>query len=484
MTKPILILLIIITPIFVYSQDCSCEDNYLWVKKTFEENDAGFDYAIGQKGIQAYEKHNEVILKKVRSIGNSLECTKTLYEWLTFFRSGHIGIRRISDEGIKTNNSKISDNDIIKKFENWDRVDIDLTEFKKYLLKTKSDYEGIWESPPYKIGIKKQGEAYIGFIIEADGIFWREGQVKLRIFRNDDEITATYYMQDHSAQEFKNVEVIGNNYLQMGWITLKRIYPEMEIDKNIANYYKLMKAEKPFIQKLTDNTLILRIPSFSYSEKKIIDSTLKVNTNLISSTENLIIDLRNNPGGDDASYMGILPYIYTNSIRTVGAELLSTPLNNKRMKDFIANPDYSDEVKKWAKEGLVKLNKNLGKFVNLDSTIVSITKMDSVYKYPKNVGIIINENNGSTTEQFLLAAKQSKKVKLFGTTTMGVLDISNIYFVNSPCNEFQLGYSLSRSMRIPEMAIDDKGIQPDYYIDKSIPKYKWVEFVTNALNEK
>jgi hypothetical protein len=58
-----------------------------------------------------------------------------------------------------------------------------------------------------------------------------------------------------------------------------------------------------------------------------------------------------------------------------------------------------------------------------------------------------------------------------------------MYFVKSPCEEFELGYSLSKSMRIPEMTIDDKGIQPDYYIDKDIPKYEWIKYVTEILNE-
>ncbi|MBW6460369.1 MAG: hypothetical protein K0B08_07315 [Bacteroidales bacterium] len=65
----------------------------------------------------------------------------------------------------------------------------------------------------------------------------------------------------------------------------------------------------------------------------------------------------------------------------------------------------------------------------------------------------------------------------------GVLDISNMYYVESPCGEFELGYSLSRSMRIPEFSIDDKGIQPDYYLDKGIPEHKWVNYVNDILNE-
>lgn len=471
-------ILLILTYNFSKAQNCNCKTNFEWVKQTFEENDAGFQYIIDSKGKQAYQNHNKLFLQKIKEIKKTENCTKVLYEWLTFFRAGHIAIRKL-DNNVTNSQQTVKETSI----DNWETLNVDIPEFEKYLnSKNETDFEGIWETNPYKIGIKKVGNSYLGFIIESGNAPWKKGQIKIRI----NNTNGTFYLRDKSPEDFTNPNLLGKNYLQLGNFTLKRLNPKDETEKNIQQYFNLISSQKPFIEELNKTTLIFRIPSFDGSQRKIIDSIIAVNKEKILKTENLIIDLRNNGGGSDISYKEILPFLYTNPIREVGVELLSTKLNNQRMLDFINKPEfgYNEEDKKWAKESYDKLEKQLGQFVNLDSTTVSINKLDQIYPYPKNVGIIINKGNGSTTEQFLLAAKQSKKVKLFGTTTFGVLDISNMNFVKSPCNEFELGYSLSKSFRIPNMTIDSKGIQPDYYIDESIPKYKWVEYVNEILNEK
>ncbi|WP_299521909.1 S41 family peptidase [Winogradskyella sp.] len=480
--KPLVIFLIIFIPILSEAQECNCESNFNWTKKTFEENDAGFAFVIEKKGKQAYENHNRIFEEKVKNIDMLTECTQTIYEWLTFFRSGHIAIRTLSGQDQQANNPS-SDAQIIKKFAEWETLEVDVPEFKQYLeTKDKHDFEGIWVSEPYEIGIKKVGEEYIGFIIKADGVYWSKNQVKLRIDKNG---SSTYYMRDHSAQTFETAELLGNNYLQTGFITLKRVSPTLESEPNVKNYFKVISAQDPYFEQINEKTTLLRIPRFWGSEKRKIDSVINTNRETILKTENLIIDLRNNGGGSDSSFKELLPILYTNPIRTVGVELLSTPLNNQRMLDFINKDEYGfdEEGKKWAQKSYDKLSKQIGEFVMLNENPITTKTFDTIHKFPKNIGIIINENNGSTTEQFLLAAKQSKKVKLFGTTTIGVLDISNMYFIKSPCEEFELGYSLSKSMRIPEMTIDDKGIQPDYYIDKEIPKFEWIKFVSEILNE-
>jgi len=479
--KQTITLLLVLMPLIIFSQECDCISKLKWVKKTFEENDAGFVHTLEKKTELAYQIHNQKFEEKVSTIKDPIVCLQNLYQWLKFFRLGHIGIR-LTDEAKKTE-VKIDSDKIRAQYKDWEKLEVDTNDFTTYLKSKKNcDFEGIWLSEPYEIGVKKVGEEYLGFIIEADGSFWTEGQVKFKIHADK---TATYYMRDHAARNFDHAELLGKNYLQMGHISLKRVLPEFVDDApDTKRYFKIIEAQKPFIETIDNNTILLRIPSFRIAQKIYIDSLISTHKAQILSTPNLIIDLRNNGGGSDQSYYELLPLIYTDTIRGVGVEFFSTPLNNQKLLRLAEDTenDFTDSDREMFKREYEKLSKHIGEFVNLDSVIVDKTSFDTIYPYPQKVGIIINGNCASTTEQFLLAAKQSKKVKLFGTKTFGALDVSNMNFTLSPCGDFELGYCRSKSYRIPDMAIDDVGIQPDYYLNQEIPKYEWIKHVTEILN--
>lgn len=482
MKKGLLIILTIFLSRLTFGQNCSCADNFVWLKETFEKNDAGFQYVIDKKGEADYKKHVDIYAEKVKTITDKELCAETLLEWLRYFRRGHLWLQSITKKEVK-DNEKVDDDKIRKQFKDWEKYAYNEKEFNSYISQLKvPGLEGVWSSPPYKIGIRKVNKEYIGFVLEADGVYWSKTQVKFKIKDDNNKLSGTYYMRDHSASEIKSAKLLGNNYLSTGSSLFKRISPTFPADKSLDMSFKFQSTDVPLFEKISDKTVIIRIPSFDGSAKKQIDSVIVANMQTITKTENLIIDLQNNGGGSDGSFEKLIPLIYTNPIRVVGMELLSTPLNNKRMEEFANDPDASPDDKKWAREAADKLNKNLGKFVNLDSSIVDIEISDTMYAYPKKVGIIINGGCGSTTEQFILAAKQSKKVKLFGTTTFGSLDISNMFSVKSPCKDLELGYCLSKSFRIPDFTIDGKGLQPDYYIDKEIPRYDWIEYVNNILS--
>ena len=466
-------------------QGCSCESNLNWLIETFEENDAGFQFAIDQKGEKAYQEHNKSFFNKVKTIEKIEDCKSLLNEWTQFLRPGHLMI------SLSQSQNELSEKEVIEKFRDTEIFKITSKEFSAHLNKIEEPtFEGVWQSGIYKIGIIKDEssteEKYIGFIIEGDGVYWKKNQVKLKIYKSERKYISDFYSKDHSIIRFENIDLLGSNFLSLGSVNLKRLESKFTINSEIENYFNSLSSNNASIKEHSKETMLLRIPSFAMTNKMQIDSILKVNHNEIVHHKNLIIDLRNNvggSGGSDQIYQNIIPYVYTNPIKIVDVEFLSTPINNQRMESLIAHPSMPEASKEWARKGLEKLNNNPGKFVHLNDSIVTTLKLDDVYEYPKNVAILINGKNASTVEQFLIDVKQSKKVKLFGTSTMGAIDIAGLNTVLFPCEDLRLIYGLSRSLRMPNYAVDGRGVQPDYFIHESIPQHKWITYVGKILNQ-
>jgi C-terminal processing protease CtpA/Prc len=263
-----------------------------------------------------------------------------------------------------------------------------------------------------------------------------------------------------------------------------RIYPENNLSTKDKIQLAFTKPHPtlPFIEKLSDKTVYLRIPSFLTDQKINIDSVLLKNDKLITSTPNLIIDIRNGTGGNTHSYKNIIPYLYTNTIRGMDNQYYATELNIKGYEHFAkeasdtSDSNYCNHVAKMMKE-------HLGEFITLSNQNYSTKTLDKTLPYPQRIAVICNNYNGSADEGFLLDAKQSTKVKVFGTPTMGVLDIANLASVYSPDDKFILHYGMTRSLRIPDFCIDNIGIQPDYFIDDSTKEEDWIGYTQKILEQ-
>ena len=219
------------------------------------------------------------------------------------------------------------------------------------------------------------------------------------------------------------------------------------------------------IKQLSANTVLLRLPSFDWSEKKIIDSLFKANEESFKKIPNWIIDVRGNGGGTDYAFNALLAYIYANPIYIKPDEYRSSENNIAVLENNLKDPEMSEGAKEFLKNlvSLMKLYPN--QFVNPSGKESFEVKLDSVYSFPQKVAILIDRNSASSTESFLLTAMQSKKVKVYGENSAGMLDYSGYQYFDIPCADLNLVIPIARSKRLPQYPIDNIGIAPNVKIN-------------------
>jgi hypothetical protein len=476
----------LLTPVFLlatvtHAQPCSCPATFDWMVRTFEENDAGFKLVVDRKGEAEYAKHTADFRAQVAGAKDPQACAGLMNQWLQWFRKGHIGVMPLEPalkgaaavatpgNGPGPRVIPVSEAQLMKQ---WGE------------MRQPGPFEGIWTMGAYRVAVMKDAErkdGYVAVILASKNPNWKPGDVKAEFAPVEGGFAGTYYMGDRSPMRTAVSSVPGTTALLDMNGFWARVFPVTALSPAEALLLRVQGAELPFVERLSERTLYLRIPSFLFEQKRAIDSVLAANDALIRSTENLVIDIRNGTGGADASYSGLIPYLYTGPMRSVGAKLWSTELNAQGYEYFADQRGRDTEDGRRCLEVARGMRAAPGTWLDMNEQIWSVDSSYTVLPLPRRIGIICNEGNGSTDEQFLLDARTSAKVKIFGRPTKGSLDVSNVHMVNSPDGCYQLGYCMSLSHRLPHMPVDVMGIQPDHYLDEAIPKLEWVEYVQQVL---
>jgi hypothetical protein len=226
------------------------------------------------------------------------------------------------------------------------------------------------------------------------------------------------------------------------------------------------KAE---IKWLSAKTVLFTLPTFHPSQEPIIRGLVDTNRKKLDHTPFWIIDVRNNDGGSDSSYMPLLDAIVVNARFQVGAEFLATPANIEstlRVCELYAPGDPSCPRALAPVAEAMRLAKP-GSYVRPADAGESISRIepDRVHAIkPQRVAVLIDRPCGSSCEEFLLAARQSWNVKLVGRRTFGSLDYSNVLPHPLPSCKRLVWYATSRSLRLPHLPVDAAGIPPDIFL--------------------
>lgn len=455
------------------AQDCSCTGNFRYMIEKVKQNYVGYADKVTPHNRRAFVRYTDS-LHQVASATGEYECLFVQRAWLRFFNDRHM---------MMSVNRNADNKHIIRAiFAAAEKVSMSEDDFKSYLSDNKAaldSLEGIWEDEysSYRIAFmrdrSKPGTEFIGFILQADSMFWMPGQVKTRVQKQHNTYKVLYfYNRDHDA--LKPTLALNKHLFNAGICGVwHKVYPANEATvTGAAN-----RRHDPSFKVLDSKTCLLVLPSFGMQAKPIIDSLVTTNTDVIKRSRHLIIDLRNNTGGSVLCFEKLLPILYTRPYITEGASVLATEDN---IRDYYAVTDYpnvSDSMKAVFEREAKELKAHQGTLYNLWKP--DTLAFNEVWPDPQRVSVIINENCASSAELFLLKARQSSKVKIYGQHSAGAVDYSDATTTKMPCGLYSLRYPTSRTNRLPKEPLDNIGIQPHVKIPANV--VDWIEFVrTNS----
>ena len=456
--------------------DCNCRTELDFVIGYYERNLPGFKDNVTPKTKSYYNSLKATLLAKAGNASNKTACFKLLTYYVEFFKDNHSSIRMrfpTIDENDQNQLQIFFNSKIYQSRESYPIQEDDLAQYPL------NDIRGVYQTKDstYTIAVipdKNSLRDYIGVIIDSKSKLWKKGHIKLEIKRkeNTSGYEAFVYLRNH-AMRFYNNYTFDNGILGGNWFKTSlanRINYALDIDNSFV------------FRKVNDTIAYLKIPTFSGGQNAKIDSLYAASFPIIRKTPYLIVDLRNNGGGNDGNAHPLLEFMYTNPIKGDKVDLYVTKDNIKMWERWYN--DVKKDTKNYSKSDIdwFKRQVMIQKKAKLNSFIPRSkgSKMRRNYKANavKKVVLLYNRNCGSSCETPLFWAMQSSKTILVGENSGGFVGYGEIGRVPTPCYGFSLGCTMTRYRE--HRKYEAEGIPPDYYLTND---NDWVEQTVQLLTK-
>ncbi len=463
------------------SQSSDCIKDFDFLVQKIKTDYPGYSDKVNAKSKQDLVQLEQEIRNKIQHYPDS--CGKYLSTYASWFKDNHLRIRRLYSTSVSNNNDK----SIPKVYSgNLDSI----------RLSGSDPVEGLWHSFGGDVAIikSKTNSEFIGAAVSFRN--YKKNQIVFSLSKladNEYNMISYPYYNSFRPKNGKASLRLEDKVLELHDDTrfVRKTNSPISDDALLYSYFPEYPNGSnifPLAIKLSDSTFYLRITSFEDDEAEV---SARKHWSEITSMPNLIIDIRGNGGGQDNFYQILADLIYTNPYKSKGVEWYATENNIKMYENAIKDGKIKngEEGIRWTNALLNEMKKKIGRFVlhpmmGHDETVIN----DTIFPFPKRVGIIIDDGDASSAEQFLLSAKESSKVLLFGNcNTAGVLDYSNAISEKLPSNKYELIFPMTRSRRLPDHPIDNIGISPDVYIPYPATHQlfdrldQWVYFVKDYL---
>lgn len=452
-------LLFVMQSYALQAQNCNCTEMFSETVQTYEENYSLFIYKVTEENKNLYQAHTDLMRAKSVETDNIDDCKLVLEKWLDFFRDKHNYILKSSDYEGETYNESI---------------DITESDYRKNYQKNSYQLNplfGIWQNGGYKVAIipnsdnSKRKRDFLGVILESGNPNWKQGEVKFELISNfGTSYQINYLMGNHSIEKLSaqqtdptTFEIKGLNSWTKIWPEVKGTKEKSEIEAKFGQFHITYIDDIPY----------LRLPDFYSVDRNYVDSMMRAHHEKIIAADFMVVDVRQNGGGNDGTYFPVLPYLLTGPIELPTNGFWLSEYNSQTLLKYLA-AEYDLTVEEYAKQEKDEYERfmsNKGKAYFKGSEMSWTFSTDTLFSGPTKVAILIDSETGSSGETFVYRTNQSDKVVVYGQNTAGVVDGFNGLSKSIGCFEVVFPSSY-RAKDIKENPIDPYGIAPDVYIDK------------------
>lgn len=396
------------------------------------------------------------------------QLTDIMEEYIAFFKDEHTSVSAIASDSATPSNTGLF-------APNTNLTEASAQRQLAALGNRRTPIEGIWsiDRTRYRLAVVRDtpsANTFSAVILSSTNEAWKPGMIKAAIAKTPTGAYAMTYRTGDFSQVPITPVIVGNGAIldagnYGGWRNEWPTPPAREaMDKSFP-------SSDFYLRHLSPKTLWIRIPSFSDEHAATVAKLISDNKAAIDSADNLIIDVRRNGGGADFVYGPLSPLMYTRPVYEIGIEMRASQdniaLREALVERLASNPEARDTVAQLQRQ-IVRMKANVGTYFQPNSAPFSITRLERVLPFPKRIAVLM-DRTGSTAEQFLLEARQSRKVTLMGQeNSSGVLDFANVVSMKGPSGRFEVQWATPRSLRVPQDPVDEGGIAPDIRIPAAV----------------
>lgn len=436
-------------------QHCDCKANLLELINTTKNNYAGFGLLTKKSNDRKYQLLVNQLIKEAPG-KNRDGCFILMNRYIRFFRDPHFNLYAHASQQADC---------VFEPLKN-----------RRTPVNKPERLTGIWQNLIYGNTIQIQ--------IKNGSIVASQKKDTLWKFRAVDTM---YTIYPGPGNTFDFIYSMSRNSKYLYHLELKR---DTLFYRNRPYYIKLKpgiivpfreKEEGSAFKIIDEHTSYLKLSSFSYRQKTVIDSLLQQHDSSIIKRKRLIIDLRDNGGGTTAVTYGLIKYWYDKPFKYIEGYTIASDSNIASTEKMLV--DYKTEMEpaelKYYTWLLGEMKRHRGELVKDTSRIYY---RDSILARPAEVIIFINGGTASAAELLLLAAKKSSKVQVWGKSTYGMTDFGSFLSFSLAGGAYKADIPSEIADHTFNMRFDMVGIPPDVVIPRSAKD--WVAYFIEKAKRK